>query len=180
MRVYYHNQLGKYYATIEDLEQVHCNGCNKVIEYQNSIILQRSFSKKAYHKYVWCDKCYKSHKKSTVDEFKIVQLATVIPARSILIFDLPICIQAARGNSVFLAADITDDNVEVEDRTIHANSETWEGAQISAQIDGRIKELDTPFKTKSLMVDYLQKLSASVPLLETIEKQMLELKDGDN
>jgi len=169
MKIYYNKQLGKYYAITDVLEQVNCTGCNKLIEFDNIFILQRSFSKKEYQEYIWCDKCFKKHAKRVVDEFKIVKLLPNMPIGSILIFNLPISLNQNRDDTVFLAANRYEPEADIIDKTVHSNKLSWENSQIGKLPEDRIKELDTPFKHEIQCLNYLNNLSKSNILIDTEE-----------
>jgi hypothetical protein len=175
MKIYYNNKICKYYAVTDELEQVNCNGCNKVIEFSNSFILQRSFSKKQSQQYIWCDKCFKKHTKRVVDEFKIIKLSLSVPAGSILIFNLPIYLNASREDSVFLAADRYEPEVEIIDRTVHSNKLSWADSKLGQYPEDRIKELETPFKNDIQGISYLRNIAQSHILID--RKETLELEN---
>ena len=173
MKIYYNPKICKYYAITDDLEQINCNCCNKLIEFDNIFILQRSFSKKESQKYIWCDKCFKNHTKRVVDEFKIVKLSINMPVGSILIFNLPVYLSASREDSVFLAADRYEPEVEIIDKTVHSNNLSWADSKIGEYPGDRTKELDTPSKTVGKCLNYLNNLSKSniqIGTEETLKK----------
>jgi hypothetical protein len=175
MKIFYNKQIGNYYATTDDLEQINCNGCNKLIEFDNIFILQRSFSKKQSQKYIWCNKCFKNHTKRVVDEFKIVKLSINMPVGSILIFNLPVYLSASREDSVFLAADRYESEVDIIDRRVHSNNLSWADSKIGEYPEDRIKELDTPFKTVGNCLNYLNNIAKSDMLIDMEEMPKLEI-----
>jgi len=175
-QLYFNRKIKQYFLVTGKDCNIFCYFCRKIIEYDDSVIIQRSFTRRSYQKRYWCEKCFPEHKKRQVDEVIVAVITAIIPANSIIVPDYaPVLSPTSRKETVFsVATRKKKDNVEIVDRTKLAGRESWEGVQVGHDPEGRVKELDKPLKTENQALSFLNKLRDSAPAVEVQGVRRLE------
>ena len=174
VQLYFNHKLSRHYLVGSQDYNLFCYKCKKIIEFDNTVIIHRSFSKNSYEKQYYCEGCIKHHHKRTYDEFKIALFTHIIPDNSIIIPDYPPSLTVARNDTVFSMA-IKDDDTIIVDRTKIAGKESWNQSQIGNDPEDRIKELDSTFdKLKAGGLRYIKQLRDSHPAIEHDGVKQLE------
>lgn len=173
-QLYFQRKTNQYYLVVDKKDHIFCYKCRKLIGFDDSVIIQRSFSKKSYSKHYYCSVCIKHHTKRQYDEFKATKISPEVPSYSIIVPEYAPSLSSCRNESVFSMAT-KQDGADVVDRTVLAGKESWDGAQIGSESAARLKELDKPFKqTKNGGLAYLRRLSESSPAIDHKRRKRLK------
>ncbi len=169
IQLFYNKQFNRYFLFVSKNDiDLKCKHCEKTFVLGEALLVHKSFSKKEFFKHFYCPQCVNKHDKRIIDEFCIAYLTALIPEGCIIVTDKSIHISSG-DISVFEAA--YKESVHTEDRTVHADRESWSGAKIGVEVS---------LKKQNLNLDEAKALLAEMKDSTTITPEQLEHEHDDD
>ena len=167
--LWFNNKEKKYFFVVNYKAQVGCNKCDEKIDLKDSVMFQRQYWPKPVE-LIFCDKCVEKSKDFFADEHMIVTITDRTPLNSHIVpFESLKTVIISKG-TVWDVAMRHDDGATVNDRTVHALRENWEGSNVGLPDKGRIRELDKPIKSVKEAGKVLDGLFSAQPVLPEPDK----------
>jgi hypothetical protein len=169
------SKLDKHYYLLDKKD---CDGCKSVL--RDIGIVKTSFYKNLTEQKCFCLDCWNTKQKKIFNNNDIVRsvfLGSELQKGFVPILDLePSTLTASREdvvNPFLLNSTITID------RTNHAlHGESWEGAQIGADVSGLLEAKDKPLLTKESIKRELLDIFKAKPYVEPSEELDFKKKEG--